>query len=92
MFLIKNWKDFFIGSMIDFDYELNPLKKNPNENSGVLKNVEYDNIVFEIIDIKNDWINIKCSERCGYSCENNISGWIKWNNGKDLIIKFTSTC
>jgi hypothetical protein len=92
MFLIENWKDFFIGSMIDFDYELNPLKKYPNENTGVLKNVDYNNIVFEIIDVKNDWINIKCSERCGYSCENKISGWIKWNNGKDVIIKFSSTC
>jgi hypothetical protein len=88
----SSWEDYFIGKGVQFTQSSNPIRRNADANA---PKVDFNKgIIYEIIEVRGDWVKIGCSESCGYACEtnNNYEGWIKWNEGGKLIIDLMSQC
>lgn len=89
---VLSWFEYFMGSAIGFNKLLNPIKSNPIETADVIK---YDeSIIWEIAEVKGDWIKIVCSNICDNACPENSTteGWIKWKNKDVMIIDLLSQC
>lgn len=69
-----------------------PLKKDIGNASEIIK--DYINYDYQVVEVKGDWIKLKLSditppgeesyEKLGLKRE----GWVKWKEGKDVLVKF----
>jgi hypothetical protein len=95
LFRIESWKEHLIGCIIDFDINLNSIKKTASENA---LSVGYENsgedYIFVISEIQGDWIKIECAEICGFTCASGkkYNGWVKWKEGQKILIKLLYSC
>lgn len=68
-----------------------PLYKGNNEKSVVVSdNIEYS---YKILEVKQDWIKVECSEECEGCPDNKIlRGWIKWKDKNLILIDLFYAC
>lgn len=90
--LYEDWEEHLKTSFIATD-NTNPLRDEPSESGYQLNEYDYDNLSFEVIEIRKDWIKVICNMDCG-GCPNNgvISGWLKWRQGNLLLIRLYYDC
>lgn len=69
-----------------------PLRKNIGNTSEIIK--DYINYDYQVIEVKGDWIKLKLSDITPPGEESykelglKREGWVKWREGKDILIKF----
>lgn len=92
--LMQTWDNFLINATTAID-PLNPtdIKAEPNINAKTLRKSTGEDC-FEAIEIKGDWIKIKTNETldCNEHSQPIKSGWIKWKENNQLIVKYYLTC
>ena len=81
--LLRNWQDHILHSVasIDFDKQENIVRSNPTEESAVIKMSEDIDVIVEPLEIKCDWLKIKYWEH-----EIEMTGWIRWKIGNQIIV------
>lgn len=84
------WEDYIKNKYLSFDSVNNPIRESPEASSEII--YKYNDYFFEVIEVNGDWVKIECSDACK-ACDNgNLSGWIKWREGKKLLIKTATIC
>lgn len=73
-----SWNDFLLSTtgISNLNWEKNPLKKKPGNESITLEVSEEDGFV--VVKVSNEWIQV--------SNEEGQIGWIKWKQGNKLLI------
>lgn len=73
----------------------NPLRKFDSDESELsYKNLDYSTLNFICLEVKGDWIKVKCNidcEGCGTE-SNKIEGWIRWRKNGKIIIEQRYSC
>lgn len=84
---LLSWPQYILKYLCAADKD-NPLRKSPDDNSPEIKNLAYDELSFKAIEIKGDWINVRCFFECEGCPESNkkLSGWIRWRKEGEIII------
>jgi len=90
-FLFEDWKTHFYSIMTVYD-KYNPLRIHPNETSDIVNIEDKENIIFCISEIDGDWVKLQCIDACGIVCDKSISGWVKWTDGKKILIEMYYSC
>ncbi len=71
----------------------NPMRENPDENSGIVNN--FDKWTYLPVEIDGDWIKVVDDKDC-YSGEApssvEIKGWIRWRKDGDFILNVAHSC
>jgi hypothetical protein len=92
LLLFENWTTHILNCFTVLDKN-KIIYKLPNLESEKIEIKDINNFNFEIIDVKDDWIKIKCNENCEGCYQNiKVEGWIKWRNNKKLLIKLFYSC
>lgn len=85
---IEEFVDNWTGIGLDFDRSSNPLKKIPNDKSEDIRNDKQSRYKIwsaEKISIKGDWIEIKIEDT-------EETGWIRWRQGNQILIRMYYAC
>jgi len=72
----------------------NPLRINPSETATEIKGLDYNQLNFNCLEVKGDWIKVICNAECE-GCpedESGITGWVQWRKDGKIIIKQHYTC
>lgn len=92
-FIFKSWEDYFIGSLINTDFNSNPIRQEKRDNSSiVVPDWDCREIIFEIIAIEGEWVKIQCANVCDFKCDKKVVGWVRWYKDGKMIISISSTC
>jgi len=92
-FEVKTWRDYFLGSWVGNDFNKNPMRESNNDDSKqVNTKLNYDDYFFAITEIKGEWVKIECVGACGFECDLEISGWIRWKRDNTKLISLPSAC
>lgn len=86
-FKYESWRNHILNVFaVDFDTISNPIKKQPTNSSEriTLSESIYGGYTYFPVEIKNDWLKIKWEN--DFEKEEQ-TGWIKWRDGKYLIIE-----
>lgn len=94
VFKVENWRDHCRGAMIDFDLEKNPIKLDASDASDSVQLDDGTDVVFIGGEVRGEWIFIQCSNVCEIPCpqQSKLNGWIRWTDGKQMIIKLFYSC
>ncbi len=88
-FTYYSWEEYLKTIYLSFDSRTNPLKESPSEQSIVV--YKYNDYFFKAIEVKGDWIKVKCSD-CKLCDKGDLTGWVKWKDGKKLLIEIGIVC
>lgn len=72
---------------LDFNREINPLREKPKDSGEIIQNQELSKYKIwqaEALEMKGDWLKIK-------TIKGEI-GWIKWRDGKKVLIRMYYLC
>jgi hypothetical protein len=86
-------EQYIAECLVDTD-KSNPLRKAPNENAPQKSfSGTYDDIFFEVTEVKGDWIGVRCLKICE-GCPKNVlvSGWLKWRSNGKIIVNVSYVC
>ena len=84
------WEDYVLDSYIIFDSKTNPLRSSPTNDGPII--YRFNDHFFKGEEIVGDWVKIKCNNDCKI-CDNiNLSGWIRWRNGRFFLIQLGIIC
>ncbi len=84
------WEDYLSLAYISFNPQKNPLRLSPSEKAEVV--YEYNDYFFKVLKVEGDWIKIKCDNDCKTCDKGSLEGWIKWKNGKKLLVYLGFIC
>ncbi len=93
-FLYQCWYDYFLGHPVNFNFQTNPIRENPDDKSTAINYDTKIDYLFTIAEIKGDWVKIVCTDLCGIPCTEGekYDGWIRWRKNGKLIISFPNAC
>ncbi len=69
----------------------NPLKVKPDKNSESFE-YDYQELSFEVIEIKEQWVKVKCNIDCEGCPGIEITGWIQWRENNMLKVELRYVC
>jgi len=85
------WKSHILNCWITTDQD-NPIREDSMLNSKIISR-DYTNYSFKGLEVKGDWIFVKCDLECE-GCPNNevIKGWLKWKEEDSLLVNLYYNC
>lgn len=89
-FIYHSWEDYIQTKYLSFDPQENPIRVAPNDSSGIV--YPYNDYFFKAIEVQGDWIKIECNDDCKTCDKGKLTGWIKWREGKELLVSTGSVC
>lgn len=88
--LLLTWEELLLKSYISFDPKSNPLRPNPSDQSNII--YPYNDYFFKVVEVKGDWIKVKCNSDCKECEKGDLTGWIKWKEGDNFLIQIGLIC
>lgn len=88
--IFETWQEHIKTSFV-ITSKNNPLKSQPDKNAESLM-IDYEEFSFEVIEVKEDWIYVKCSADCEGCPDKEVRGWIKWKEKNSLRIELRYAC
>lgn len=85
LFYFENWYQHFMWSMVNLKTN-NIIKKEPIDSSVTIE-LNNDESVFVITEIKGEWIKIECLKELHPCNVDQVSGWTKWIDRNKVIIE-----
>ena len=85
-----SWEEYLKRLYLSYDPNSNPLRKFPDGQSEIV--YKYNDYFFKVIEVKGDWVKIKCSSDCKLCDKGDLAGWVKWKYGKKLLIEIGIIC
>lgn len=85
-----SWEEYLRRLYLNYDPKTNPLKKSPNEQSEIA--YKYNDYFFRVMEFKGDWIKVQCNSDCKMCDKGELTGWIRWKEGKRLLISIGIIC
>ena len=89
-FIYNSWEDYIQTKYLSFDPEENPIRVAPNDSSEIV--YPYNDYFFKAIEVQGNWIKIECNDDCKICDKGKLAGWIKWRDGKKLLVSTGSVC
>jgi hypothetical protein len=72
--------------------ELNPLRDRPSISGKIIK-IDYQATSFICLEVKGDWVRVKCDKECeGCPRGKIIMGWIRWRKNGKIIFDQRFVC
>ena len=85
-----SWEDYIQTKYLSFNPRENPIKAAPDDSSEIV--YPYNDYPFKAIDVQGDWIKIECTDDCRTCDKGKLTGWIKWREGKELLVSTSWVC
>lgn len=85
-----SWEDYIQTKYLSFDPKENPIRVAPDNDSEIV--YAYNDYFFKAIEVQGDWIKIECNNDCKTCDKGKLTGWIKWKEGKKLLVSTGSVC
>jgi hypothetical protein len=90
--IFEKWEEHIKRTFINTD-EQNPLRISSFDTSEIISNLNYDDLNFVVLSVKNDWVNVECDINCEGCPEGQlIKGWIRWRKDNKLLVKLYYVC
>jgi hypothetical protein len=92
IFTIESWEEHLLSSIIDFSDRKITIRQKPSDNAKSA-NIDARDFAFSVKQIKGDWVEIECASFCDIACPPaKMSGWIRWRNKSEILIRFVYAC
>lgn len=88
--IFETWQEHIITSFV-LTTKDNPLKAQPDINAESLM-FDYEELSFEVIEVKEEWVYVKCNRDCEGCPDKEVRGWIKWKEKNSLRVELRYTC
>lgn len=88
--VFETWQEHIKKSFVLTSND-NPLKPQPDKKTESLM-LDYEQLSFEVIEVKEDWIYVKCNVDCEGCPDKEVRGWIKWKEKNRLRIELRYVC
>lgn len=88
--IYETWQEHLKTSFILTSKD-NPLKVAPDQNAESLL-FDYEELSFEVLEVKEDWIYVKCNIDCDGCPGIEVRGWIKWKEKNVLKVELRYIC
>lgn len=90
--IYEDWEEHLKKSFIVTDNS-HPLRISPDKGSTKLHGYDYSKLNFVCKKVSGEWIYVTCNADCeGCPIDEIISGWIKWKDKNQLLIKIYYSC
>lgn len=83
-------EELLLKSYISFDPKSNPLRSDPSGQSMII--YPYNDYFFKVVEIKDDWIKVRCNSDCKECDKGDLTGWIKWKEESNFLIQIGLIC
>lgn len=82
---LQFWPEFFLSihSVEPLNAANNPLRSGPAEETALMESNEND--IYRVLAVQNDWMLV---ESLDYRESGTPRGWIRWNDGDRLLVRF----
>jgi hypothetical protein len=90
--IYEDWQTHLKKSFVVTDNS-HPLRVLPDKNSDELSGYDYSKLNFICEKVAGDWIYVSCNTDCeGCPTDDVVSGWIKWKDKNQLLVRVYYTC
>jgi hypothetical protein len=90
--VFEKWEEHIKRTFIKTNGQ-NPLRISSSDTSEIISNVNYNDLDFVVLSVKNDWVNVACDINCEGCPEGQlIKGWIRWKKHNKLLVKLYYVC
>ena len=87
-----NWHEYILRYFCMTD-ATNPVREEPSDNAAIINVIDYKDLSFRCLEVRNDWVRVSCNTDCeGCPPNSTVQGWIRWKRDGRRIIKQYYTC
>ncbi|MEQ8576880.1 MAG: hypothetical protein RIB63_22630 [Fulvivirga sp.] len=84
------WEEYLKLFYLMFDPLKNPLRESPDEQSEIV--YKYNDYFFKAVEIRGDWVKLKCDGDCKPCDNGELVGWVKWKEGTTILLSIGYIC